>query len=106
MKTIKYKPSINNIDMNIENFIFSDGEFDYCIVNGESLTKYYGKKGGEYKSYSIHKFYPDSIERILTDAKFETAWTIELLKQDMKADKQLYKHYNNKKILELKHIFT
>ena len=46
----------NNEHMNPETFVWTDGKFDYCIVNGESVTKYYGEIGGEYESYPLHKF--------------------------------------------------
>jgi len=49
------EPVVNNKDMNIEDFCYSSEGFDYCIVNGESLTRYYGKEPGEYESCPIHK---------------------------------------------------
>ena len=49
-------PTINNKAMAINDFIYSDGTYDYCIVNGESLTKYYDKEPDDYESYPIHKF--------------------------------------------------
>ena len=52
---IQHTPVINNKGMYDHTFVYSDGKFDYCIVNGESLTKYYGKEYGEYESCSIHR---------------------------------------------------
>lgn len=34
--------------------VFSDKEYDYSIVNGESISRYYGSKGGQYESCPVH----------------------------------------------------
>ena len=79
-------PVINNIHMNPDDFIYSDGKYDYCIVNGESLTKYFGKEPGEYESYPVHTFMsPLSVIK-------NTKWLSIILKYDYLHNRKYKKH--------------
>ena len=73
--------------MNLDTYVYSDREYDYCIVNGESLTRYYGSIGGEYESIPLHKL--ASIQWLLNQPK--TKWIRTLLSIDRRTTK-LYKY--------------
>lgn len=81
-------PVINNKAMDIEDFIYTDGTYDYCIVNGESLTKYFGVEPGEYESYPLHTF-SDPYSVIS-----QTHWIRVLLKYDFIDEDSKYKKHN------------
>ena len=84
---IKYEPIHNNIDMPEGTFLYSDGTYDYCIVNGESLTRYFSSEGGDYESCPIHMI-AGALE-VLNDR--ESFWMRNLLRYDSLQDKPLYK---------------
>ena len=78
-------PTINNKDMDTEDFLYSDGTYDYCIVNGESLTKYFGKELGQYESLPIHMLMN---KLAILD---QNPWAKELLYWDASEDEPKYK---------------
>lgn len=80
------EPVLNNVHMPEGSFIYSDGIFDYCIVNGESLTKYFGSEPGEYESYPIHMV--SGALDILNDKR--NFWMRALLKYDSLSESPLY----------------
>ena len=84
---IQNRPVIDNKDMPENSFVYSDGEFDYCIVNGESLTKYFGKEPGEYESCPIHQLL-DPLSTLNFPPNF---WMNTLLRYDT-FDTKLYKN--------------
>ena len=69
----------NNEHMNPNTFVWTDGVYDYCIVNGESVTKYYGEVGGEYESYPLHHF---------MDIRYLPNWVISTIDKGW----EIYKH--------------
>ena len=74
----------NNEHYYPECHVFSDEEYDYAIVNGESITRYYGPNGGDYESIPLHT---------LADIKWVLAtspWIMEVLAKDRC---KLYKHH-------------
>ncbi len=84
---IKRKPIVNNVDMPPNTFVYSDGIYDYCIVNGESLTKYFAKAPGEYESSSIHRF----LDPLGTLESYRNKWMKILLKVDGMSENPKYK---------------
>jgi hypothetical protein len=79
------EPVINNEDMDINTFVYSDGEYDYCIVNGKSVTKYYGRERGQYESYCLHIL--QSPQGLLENNEW-----VDLLNIDYRT-KKLYKYH-------------
>lgn len=87
-------PTVYNKGMPEGSFIFSDGKYDYCIVNGESLTKYYEAEYGAYESMSPH-ILADPME-LLNDPRMR--WMRTLLKYDSLSGTPKYKR--KKELLE------
>ena len=78
----------NNEDYYSECHVYSDKKYDYAIVNGESITRYYGSEPGQYESYPIHT---------LMDARGlleRNQWISRVLSVDSVTDKPLYKNYD------------
>lgn len=81
------EPVVKNTHMPKGTFVYSDGIYDYAIVNGESLTKYYGKEPGEYESCPIHMI-SKPLSLLDSDDSF---WMRTLLRYDALSDRPLYK---------------
>jgi len=75
----------------MDTYVYSDDEYDYCIVNGESLTRYYGPTGGQYQSCPIRAL------RNPLKVLHQTPWMSTLLFIDAVTTKR-YKH--TKKLLD------
>ena len=76
----------NNEHYYPECHVYSDDKYDYAIVNGESLTRYYGPNGGDYESICLHSFY--AARQLLEKEK----WLLKLLLKDKG---KLYKHHKD-----------
>ena len=77
----------NNEDMSEGVHVYSDDKYDYCIVNGESLTRYYGPNGGDYESCPLHMLH--GAWHILS----KNPWMTALLLTDATTTK-LYKYHD------------
>ena len=77
----------NNEDYYPECHVFSDKKYDYAIVNGESITRYYGSEPGQYESYPIHML--QGARQILEN----NPWILRVLSKD-EANQRLYKYYD------------
>ena len=86
----------HNTDMPNGTYVYSDEEYDYAIVNGESLTQYFGSRPGEYTSYAIHTL--TGAEHILATQE----WCAVLLAIDARHAK-LYKHHKELQDTIIKH---
>ena len=74
----------NNKDYYPDCHVYSDELYDYAIVNGESITRYYGSEPGEYESYPIHMLVnPKAIME-------QQPWIMEVILADTG---RLYKHH-------------
>lgn len=77
----------NNEHMDPSTYVYSDHQYDYCIINGESITRYHGSIGGQYESIPLHKI--ASIQWLLNQPR--TKWIRTLLTIDRRTTK-LYKY--------------
>jgi len=77
----------NNEDYNPHCHVWSDDKYDYAIVNGESITRYYGPNGGDYESFPLHLF--QTVNDLLDRPGYE--WVHQTLVKDLEGPK-LYKY--------------